>query len=181
MYHSLLCHVSRKWGRTITKMLLIMKVALIITLLAVTTVHARSFSQDITISGRNITLTAVFEAIHSQAGYSFVYEPKLLKKTSPVTLSVKGASVTDVLNLCLKGQGLSYEIKYNTIVIRDAQGNAIAEKDNTIAPMPPPRIIRGKVTDDNGQPMVGVTVAIKGSSKAVTTDGSGDFTISVPD
>lgn len=41
--------------------------------------------------------------------------------------------------------------------------------------------ISGKVLDETGQPLIGVSVKIKGASKGATTDASGMFTISAPD
>jgi TonB-linked SusC/RagA family outer membrane protein len=173
MDNLLLCH-------TINKLLRIMKIAAILICLATTTVAANTFSQVVTIAGKNISLTTVFESIHKQAGYSFVYEQKLISKAAPVTVNFKNAAITDVLNICLKGQRLQYEIKYNTIIIREA-ALATVEPVKETAAEPPPRIIKGKVTDDKGQPLAGVTVAVKGSEKAVTTDANGEFTISIPD
>jgi TonB-linked SusC/RagA family outer membrane protein len=179
-----LCHFPGKRGKNITQTLRIMKVAIFILLSTSLSVSARSYSQDITLSGKNLSLAAVFEAIHAQAGYFFVYEPRLLKRTSAVTINVQKASVTEVLNSCLKDQGLSYEIKFNTIIVRaatDAGTGKPAPENNAATAPSPPRTIKGKVTDENGQPMAGVTVSIKGSQKAVTTDGNGEYTIGVPD
>ena len=43
------------------------------------------------------------------------------------------------------------------------------------------RKISGKVTDDKGTPIVGVSVAPKGSKGGTTTDAAGRFTVDVPD
>lgn len=45
----------------------------------------------------------------------------------------------------------------------------------------PDRLISGKVTDDKGAPLAGVSVLIKGTKKGVATDANGAFSISVPD
>lgn len=42
------------------------------------------------------------------------------------------------------------------------------------------RTITGKVTDDKGAPMIGVTVTAKGTSKRTLTDNSGSFSLQVP-
>ena len=41
--------------------------------------------------------------------------------------------------------------------------------------------ITGKVTDEKGAPLAGVSVLLKGSKKGVSTDLTGAFTISVPE
>src|SRR4030042_6306175 len=41
------------------------------------------------------------------------------------------------------------------------------------------RMVNGKVTDQTGQPMVGATVAIKGTNTGVTTNAEGNYSIPV--
>ncbi|HUR10416.1 MAG TPA: TonB-dependent receptor [Flavitalea sp.] len=40
-------------------------------------------------------------------------------------------------------------------------------------------VVRGKVTSGNGQPVIGASVKVKGSTTGTATDANGDFTISV--
>jgi TonB-linked SusC/RagA family outer membrane protein len=42
-------------------------------------------------------------------------------------------------------------------------------------------VVTGKVTDDTGTPLTGVTISLKGSNKGTSTDGKGNYSISVPD
>ena len=42
------------------------------------------------------------------------------------------------------------------------------------------KTVTGKVTDEKGAPVVNASVQVKGSTKGVTTDGNGSFSISVP-
>ena len=41
--------------------------------------------------------------------------------------------------------------------------------------------VRGKVSDEAGEALVGATVAVKGLPRGVTTDANGDFSLDVPD
>ena len=43
------------------------------------------------------------------------------------------------------------------------------------------RSLTGKVTNADGSPLSGVTVTLKGTAVAVSTDNAGEFTIEVPD
>lgn len=43
-----------------------------------------------------------------------------------------------------------------------------------------PVIIKGKITDDAGNPLSGVSVVVKGTSNGATTDNNGNFQISAP-
>ena len=42
-------------------------------------------------------------------------------------------------------------------------------------------VITGQVTDENGEPFLGVTVVVKGTSRGSTTDMNGNYSIEVPD
>ena len=46
--------------------------------------------------------------------------------------------------------------------------------------VPADAVITGKVTDDNGEGLVGVTVSVKGTNKGTTTDIKGDYSLSAP-
>ena len=41
--------------------------------------------------------------------------------------------------------------------------------------------VKGKITDNKGEPLSNVSVLVKGTSKGVTTDANGNFSIEVPD
>src|SRR6476620_6441364 len=45
----------------------------------------------------------------------------------------------------------------------------------------PAEMVRGRVTDENGQALAGVTVNIKGSGHSTTTDANGNYALAVPD
>ena len=42
------------------------------------------------------------------------------------------------------------------------------------------KTITGKITDANGQPVAGATVAVRGSNLATQTNSNGEYTITVP-
>ena len=46
---------------------------------------------------------------------------------------------------------------------------------------PPPIDITGKITGEEGQPLVGASVKLKGTQTGTTTDANGNFTLQVPD
>lgn len=54
-------------------------------------------------------------------------------------------------------------------------------KDRVIAVAPPEITVRGKVTDEKGEGIAGVSVVIKGTNRGVITSADGDYTLQVPD
>ncbi len=177
MDSTMLCQTMARL-RMSTQMLLMMKLTFLLTIVLSLSVSSRSFSQKITLTGTNIPLTKVFKTLEKQTGYSFVYEPRILRKAAPVTVDIRNGLITEVLDICLKNQQLSYEIKYQTIIIREIEK---PKSSPEIVSESPPVEVKGKVTNENGEPLAGVTVLIKGTKKAVVSDDAGNYSITVPD
>ncbi|MHA4807055.1 SusC/RagA family TonB-linked outer membrane protein [Flavitalea flava] len=143
-------------------------------------VSASSFSQKVTLSVRNASLKKVFKEITRQTGVSFVYKEALLEGMDPVSIRVKDATIQEVLDDCLKGQQIGYQLLGKSIVIKKniPLPVALAVDSSQIAPLPP-REIRGYVRTVNGGPLEFVTVTEKGTSNASRTNNSGNFKLKV--
>ena len=153
-----------------------MKLTAVLLFVACLNVCAKSEAQNITISQRNTTLEKVFKEIHKKAGYQFFYQDELLQQAKKFDINVKDASVEQVLDLCFKDQPLVFSITEKTITIKSKQETGVS----TNIPSPPIQI-KGKVTDQAGKPLVGVTVSVAGQTGGVSTNESGEFSITAPD
>jgi len=131
------------------------------------------FSQNITFSGKNVSLEKVFTAINKQSGYLVFCDYSLIREARKVNIHVKDAPVESVLNECLKDQALAYEIVDKTIVIERKKAAAAEE----LAPVPPPMDVHGRITNEKGEAVPGATVAVKGTSKVTATNDNGEFTL----
>lgn len=162
---------------------IIMKLTVVLLFFFTFQVSARSDAQKITFAGNNIHLSQVFKVIERQTGYLFFYDKDLIQRTAPIDITLKDATLEQALSACLKDQQLSYSIVTNTIVIR-AKRKLVLNGYNAPAVIsnepPPPIQIHGTVKDENGNPLSNASVTIKGTKVGVTTNNSGDFTISVP-
>ncbi|WP_184541981.1 TonB-dependent receptor [Mucilaginibacter sp. FT3.2] len=147
----------------------IMKLTLILLTIAFMHVHASSYSQTVTYSGKNVALEKVFKSIRKQTGYVFFYSYDLLQKARPINLNVKNVPLEQALKDCFAGQSLDYAIENKTIVISVA-------KNQLSVPVPPVRIT-GKVTDTTGAPLPAATITIKGKAGVMVTGIDGTFAI----
>lgn len=153
-----------------------MKFTAIILLIACLHVSAKGFSQRITLSEKNAPLVKVFSSIEKQSGYTFWYKLELVKRVGNVDVETKNATLEEALNLCFKDQPLTYTIIGKTIVIKPK----VVRIEEASAIVTPPLItITGKVTNLKGEPLPGVTILIKGTTKGVITDAEGSFSIRV--
>jgi TonB-linked SusC/RagA family outer membrane protein len=165
--------------RKITKTVLIMKLTAILIVAACLQVNAKSYSQNVTLSFKNTPLQKVFKEIKRQTGYNFLCTTELLDMAGKVDLEVKNISFQQALQKCLQNTPLTYTIVEKTIVIKQKEfEKPVTAVDETPAPDIP---IKGRVTDENGSPLQGTSVTIKGNNKGVNTDANGEFTIDVPE
>jgi TonB-linked SusC/RagA family outer membrane protein len=150
------------------KFLWIMKLGLIITLLCSLQVQAakvysqNTFSFDV----KQAEVSTILSAIQQESDYRFFYKNSLLKKLGKVNLKVSQAPLNQILNELLSGR-LAYHIDSNVVVI-SGQGSAARAT------------ITGKVLDEKGLPMFGVSVKVQGTTNGVSTDSEGQFVISAP-
>src|SRR5690242_5220519 len=81
---------------------------------------ATAFAQKVTINERNKPLTDIFREIRKQSGLDFIYNVKAVKRTGNVSVNMTNADVSAVLNACLSGSNLSFEINNKGIIIKEA-------------------------------------------------------------
>lgn len=149
------------------KLLITMKIIVIFLTVFCLQVSANAYSQRVSISQKNMPLAQVLKEIKRQTGYFFLYDADLVKqKAKPVNIDVKDAELKDVLALVLKSQPFGYEIKENTILITPLSTIVRAAID-----------VSGKILDENGLPLPGASVKVKGSQISTVTDQNGNFTL----
>ncbi len=142
-----------------------------LTVLLVINVAAKSYSQagSFNINAKQITLKALFETIKSQSDYRFMYNNDLVDDKQTVSISVTEASIEEVLSTSFRGKKLEYNIIGEKIIIKPAEEQKPAQQqDNEI---------KGRVTDEEGEPLPGVTITVLGTSRGVITDDDGTYKI----
>ena len=128
---------------------------------------ARGYSQGITISVKNSPLEKVFKAVEQQTIYRFVYSGEAMALSKPVTLDVKNESIDNLLKLCFEGQPLSYSMEEKFIIVKIAE-----EKKKITEPF---HDVKGKVVNENGEPVGGISIIIKGTNTGTITNKEGEF------
>src|SRR6187200_2139911 len=96
----------------------IMKLTAFILLAICIQASAKSFSQKVTLSARDVPLEKVIRNIKKQTGYSFFYNVEWLQKAKTVTIEVKNMAIEDALDIVFKDQPLTYRVINNTIVLK---------------------------------------------------------------
>lgn len=164
----------------LTKLLKIMRLTSVILLLGALTVKAGGFSQDVKVnlSLNGVKLTTFFKAIERETDYRFVYSNDVIPKGNIVTIKAKQRPLSQVMNEVMEQAALKYRFDETAGVIIISEISAL-NSDETARPAL--RTISGIVTNENGEPLSGVSVQVKGTSIATTTATSGSFSIEVAD
>lgn len=162
---------------TLSKILLTMQITATILLLACLQVSAiTTYAQKVTIRERNAPLENVFKDIKRQTGYNFFYAREDLKQTIPVTLDLKNADLTKVLDKIFAAQPLTYTIDDRIIIVKPKPVLPITSE------LLPTIEITGQVIDSaTGQPLVGVSIKVKGTTTGTITGTNGEFHLAVKD
>jgi TonB-linked SusC/RagA family outer membrane protein len=155
------------------KLFRVMRLTAILLLSACLQVSANGKAQGITISEKNASLDKIFTAIKKQTGYDFLYTREMLQATKKVSINLKNASLQNVLDECMKDQPLTYTIINNTVIIKPRE--AVPNEEANLRNEPPPPIdVKGKITNENGEPVL-ASIQVKGTSQGTTTNADGYF------
>jgi TonB-linked SusC/RagA family outer membrane protein len=143
--------------------------------------HIYSQQAKISLDMKNASIEKVLQAIEQKSGYYFLYNSKLVNVDRKVDVTVQEEAVASVLKQLFAPEGVEYEVKGSQIILhpkRDndlpsASANEIKQQQKTIT---------GKITDVNGEPIIGANIVEEGASANGTiTDINGHFTLQVGD
>ena len=130
-------------------------------------------AQRVTLDMQNAKLEKVLGQITQQTGLVFNYTRPTINPDKRVSVSVKQAELESVLRQLFDADGIVYEIKDGKVYLADRKGGV----------NPPPALsaarqrYAGRIVDAAGNPVVGASVVIRGSTTGVSSDIDGRFAI----
>lgn len=147
----------------------IMRITIFLLFLGLLQVGAatNSFSQNdkLNLSFNGASLREVVEEIERQTDFRFLFRDNTIDSKEHVTINKEG-TVEEILQELFKDENVEYQLLENNLVVISTRSATHQQKT-----------ISGKVTDDSGIPLPGVTVLIKGTSLGTITDNDGHFSL----
>lgn len=143
--------------------------------------------QKVTLRLSNEDLKTTLSTIERTTKVRFVYNPKEIQSNQKVSLNAKNESLKEVLTQVFDPLKIGYEVKGKQILLFKKTVSSLEILQPTTTPTTVlstqniDQNVTGKVTDEKGEPLVGVTVQVRGTTRGATTDPQGVFRISVPD
>ncbi|WP_177192348.1 SusC/RagA family TonB-linked outer membrane protein [Chitinophaga arvensicola] len=151
-----------------------MKLTTLFLTVGILTVCARGVSQHVTFKGEKVSLKSVFKSVEKQTDFLFLYPESALRSSKPVSLNAQNLPLEQFLAEVFKSQPLEYTIKGKSIFVSP---KVAAPKQEGISDPPADTLIWviGKVQDERGGPVIGASVAVKGTELGTTTNTNGEF------
>ena len=134
-----------------------------------------SQSSKISITLKDATLVQVIKELEKQSDMGFVYDYNKAKKVNGINLNLKNVNIEKVLDEALKDSPLTYSINNNIVVLSEKK-TAPSETKKDVEGL---RTVTGKVVDETGVGLYGVTVLIQGTGNGVVTNEKGKYTVQV--
>ena len=160
------------------KVLRVMKITFLFLLVAICgwANETTSYAQvtEIRLSAGTKTLQEVFSEIEKETEFIFFYNDNAIDLSRKVTVQKTQGSIDEILAGLLENTGAGYKIVDRQIVFYNVKD--LKNEKTAIAGLnQQKKMVTGLLTDTDGNPIIGATVAIKGTSYGVTTDIDGKY------
>jgi len=138
--------------------------------------------RTINITVNNSTLESTLKMLEKDASIKFVYSKNVVKTDQKITIDANGEQLKEVLDKLLIENGIAYRVINDHIVLNASPEFAELKKLEAIQKEAAVNVytVKGKVTDESGITLPGVSVVLKGSKTATATDAAGNYSISIP-
>lgn len=123
-------------------------------------------NQRISIDLKGETLEAALWYLQNRTKFVFMYATEDIANVTDVTIRAKDKTITEILDECLEGTNLTYEVSGSAVVIKKRQSQKIT--------------ISGWIRDTSGEALPGATVTIRGSKHGAIAGLDGHYTFNIP-
>ena len=149
--------------------------------IAMLVAQAETYSQQtrITLNLENIPVAEVIDAIESMTDLRFVYKIQDVDINRTVSINVNKAPINTVLEKLFDQTRTTYKVM-DLQVILSKEDNTQDTFEEEAVPSPDPIRVSGKVTNETGLPLPGVSIFVKGTTQGVASDVDGNYALEVP-
>lgn len=155
----------------IPKLLLVMKLTTIILLISLVQVSAASFGQNVTLKKESISIDKVLREIQKQTGFGLVIKKENFDRAKKIKVAFENTPLAEVMKKVLDGTEMTYVIEDNTIIVTPEEKSffeRVVKRWQNID-------VTGRIVDENGKPLAGATIKVKGKTNSTITNTFGIF------
>lgn len=131
--------------------------------------HAQN---SISVQFENSSLKEILQTLKQKSQYEFLYNDEEIRNVGAISKKFTNATIEEILTDCLQGTKYGYKIVDQVIVITPRDAAKLPQEEI---------VVKGRVTDEQGEPLPGATVMIKGVKVGgVAADINGEWSITLP-
>lgn len=134
-------------------------------------------NQKVTLKLDNVSLEQVLWNLKEKTGIEFVYSNQDVASFKKVSVDANGKALDVVLNDVLSTTNLSYSVSNDVIVIHKRDEGVM--KSSGGQSQQKEKVVKGTVRDKSQNPLAGVSVVVKGTTKGTSTEADGKYAILV--
>jgi TonB-dependent starch-binding outer membrane protein SusC len=164
-------------SRRVKKVLLMMKLTTILFLAGLMQVSATVYSQATKFSfkAEKKQIVELLKDLEESSNFRFFYIREQVNVERQVSIKAEDATVEEILDEIFSGQGISYKVLEDNLILLSPEKKSVGSSSVSVMQQ---NQVSGVVNDESGQPLPGVTVVIKGTSRGTITDGMGKYSLS---
>lgn len=141
----------------------------------------KMLNNPVTLSVEKTSLGKTLKMLEKQAGVKFAYSKSIINIDQQVSVSATGQTLDEVLHNLLTPIGISYHVVNQQIVLGNITvPKAVVTPDSSgmdVSSLYQSFAVTGKIVDEKGEPLPGVSVRINKSDQGTVSDGNGNFTL----
>ncbi|MEN8249101.1 MAG: TonB-dependent receptor [Bacteroidota bacterium] len=167
-------------SRWVKKLLLTMKLTIVLLLLGLMQVSATVYSQatKFNLKLEKQQVADVLKEIEENSNFRFFYLREQVDVEKVISINSNENTVEEILTAIFKDEGINYKVLENDLILISPEKIGFSN----LLDVAQQKSVTGKVTDETGQPLPGVTVKVKGTTRGTVTDVDGNYSMSnVPD
>jgi TonB-linked SusC/RagA family outer membrane protein len=154
-----------------------MKYKIFLLLLTAMGIAVSASAQKVSLSFRQVPLENVLTEITKQTNITFAYSHPDIDPKTPVSIDVVDTELPQALEQLLAGMDVAYEVGKGKVFLFSKQQATAAVRNDS---QEKKEVVTGRVYDTQGEPLIGVSVAVQGRTIATLTDVDGAYSIQVP-
>lgn len=133
-------------------------------------------AQKITVSLQHVKLEKVFDAITQQTGLAVAYSRPTVNPDRIVSINADNEELSSVLSRLLTSSKITFEIGEKRIYLKEK-----GPSDDSKSKSGKSKKVTGTIVDQTGEPIIGASVVVKGSTTGTITDVDGNFILETPE
>ncbi|MFV8354438.1 TonB-dependent receptor domain-containing protein [Flavobacterium sp. XS2P14] len=140
----------------------------------------KKLDTKVTITVTDLNLDTALTKLEKLAHVKFSYNSRMSQLNQKVSVIANNEALSSVLNRILKPLKINYTEVSNQIILQKEEIDKTGSNGEFISLLNQnavAEIIKGRVVDEKGDSLPGVTVLVKGTKKGTTTDIDGSYTI----